>query len=543
MAFLSTKISEFVDHVQNHAGLLLAGVSLFATMSASAQIDSTLTYQDGWDITEQLLENARQNPEELFKLVENKHSRDIHSLQTAANNLLIKQGRNADQRIYSLDMAKWDVAKALGLKNPLESTFGQDAQKLNKKILEAADYVLGEDTQKTIYDGEVYAISPSAHANEYRKDPGARFFMPQSAYAATQNDQLFIRGLTYQQKLEYVNRHEIAHAFTNRYNREHMVKDSLWLENHFDQNNIFIQDSVAKEISIKAGHQRYLNEAYADVTALGGMIRNGEPLDIIDHVAAWRWERAADLIHLSSSVLEAFKHEITDMGLKRFCKMTDIQAEKFYARMIDKYALTVDDFMALSPDNKDENLRPDLLVLRKQFNEVSEKVDSRTFKIDYDGYDDHYWELSDALRDWEPSEELVEAAYKYGGKVTPETVTLAYGLLQNELMEKTAADPAQDYLYREKMARMEQAYLADLDFIDYAEENQKRSVPITELQKPLNSAFYTKVLRDARNTVIADDLPSQHKTEELNIVKEQRAEIQTLAKTPSLKVFQTKSGP
>ncbi len=143
-----------------------------------------------------------------------------------------------------------------------------------------------------------------------------------------------IPGLTTRQMEDYLNMHEGWHCLDGRYNAAEAQKDALREARTLAQ----LQGSTAAQHALAAVN---LQEALADVGALGDMIRAGASPRIIRHVAAWRsGPTEMDLEHNTVPALQALEKHINGIGIAAFRRMNDAQARQLYFRIADDNGLT-----------------------------------------------------------------------------------------------------------------------------------------------------------------------------------------------------------
>ena len=93
--------------------------------------------------------------------------------------------------------------------------------------------------------------------------------------------------------------------------------------------------------------------------------------------------------------------------------------------------------------------------------------------------------LKDTLDKYNPGAELQDRAFKLKGKITPATMTEAYGLMENELRDQAVKHP-ENPLYQIQMTKLQEAYVKDVSTIDYVEANAKHGVKIEEKEAILS---------------------------------------------------------
>ncbi|MBI1215909.1 MAG: hypothetical protein GC185_08845 [Alphaproteobacteria bacterium] len=82
---------------------------------------------------------------------------------------------------------------------------------------------------------------------------------------------------------------------------------------------------------------------------------------------------------------------------------------------------------------------------------------------------------------------LVQQAFLQGGKVTPETLTRAYGDLQDVLLKDRRAHPENDALDCARMTKLQESYIVAVQKLDYEAMNAKFGVDIVKKEPALKS--------------------------------------------------------
>lgn len=501
MRFLSEKVDHFIKQAQRQTAVLLCGVSFLGMINIKAQIDPGLTYEnDAKKINTQLFERAKAKAADLTQLVRNDYSRQLENIVAEGNASLKRQKQPAETKVFAVDPAVWEVMHAFDNKGDAIANMVDKNAKVSETTLASANVGVG-DNVFSIYGAPYYGNTPSAHGNIFSKNSGLRILIPASPYNMADKI-LDIPGMTYRQFLIFANRHEMQHCADPAIYVPNVAQDSMWIKQNYNQETPFLNES-----SRKFTHSLYTRENYADVSALGGMIVDGHPIDIIDAVTAWRIKNADDFVHMSAFSLQQLKKDITDMGLHTFKRMSPQKRDALYNKIVAENTLNVTEFSQLNdpiPPVSNSKMFTDFRTLIKQSIEANTLVSNipieRAIK---------QFQIIDKLEGWNVKETLTDAAYAHTGMITPETITLAYGRLQDAFLKKAEAQPSKEHIYRESMAYLQSTFINQIENIDYAGENAKRCVPVTKLQTAFDISKYTRSPASANKQIKVKKPPTQ----------------------------------
>jgi hypothetical protein len=274
-------------------------------------------------VRELLLDAAREDFLKISRGAEDRYSRDLRKGSKQFTRYIQRAEGDRALSIAFIDPAKFDAGMALGMEADAVTRMLANAQRTNvtdKVISDVAEEM--KTDWKTPLGIETYTQNPSAHHDLMVDGPQSCVIVPPSAYHPVE---FKIAGLTPQENLELINRHEGWHCLDHRSNLHGLDKDKV--------------DKVGTEENAKALSILNHAESLADVGAAGDMIRRGMGTDLIDKLIVWRQD-TGDLNHMSIAALKALKAQINDMGLDRFRRMNDKNARVLYETVTDENTLS-----------------------------------------------------------------------------------------------------------------------------------------------------------------------------------------------------------
>jgi hypothetical protein len=294
--------------------------------------------------------------------------------------------------------------------------------------------------------------------------------------------------LTIEEDREYTNRHESWHCMDYSYNfRAFRDKDLDAVDEET------IAEAVKNKKQLKIFSIKYNREAFADVAALGDMVRAGHGMDVIDRVIEWRSRETEGLQHRSMPVLEALKKDINAVGLREFRAMTDEQARGIYYTVMSEQGMTAKNLqVALKYAHADGRHKAAFDRAAQKNPEVAHGIIfSRVLypSVDADDPADApetpaEKALADSVAAWPALEMLKDQAFRDNSKITPGTLIRAYETLLDALgaqMKQNPADPLTDL----RMTKLQQVFIDSLTTIDYVAANAEFGVDITKVEPSL----------------------------------------------------------
>ncbi len=437
-----------------------------------------------------LMEDARAHFTPVTRGAETGYARTLDSLDRSITLKLDAAGNKGLNAVALLDPARFDAALAIGF-NPFNAVSKMLAEqevhvsgdyllRITKHMASPSPFRFGPTTitqgpaafPLTGGNSTAYAcvIVPSADANPY-----------------------LIPGLTYQQRLSFINRHESWHCLDTGHDNA-------------PDTSMNVPDSVQRQIFYRNVALQTQREAMSDVAAVGDMIRQENAgLDLIDTVSAWRRGNAKDNIHVSSPVLDGFKTMVEGYGVGVFREMTDAQATEVYQWAVQRYAHTeksvqyIFEFRDLS--------RRDQMPYRGKHNADPEFQRAMTYLQIYDqkmaDAPDPNRPLSDSeqvtfsqLKQYDAMKLLQDKAFELDGKVTPATMVHAYGSLREGLLKQLRADP-DNAIYVAEITKLQQVLILGVARTDYVQANLSHSVDIVAKEPVLVSFRAPKTASNA----------------------------------------------
>jgi len=407
---------------------------------------------------------------------------------------LVKQGQQLEARLAAdpqakaktvtmLDPGRFDAGVALGVSPVLVVR-----DLLTEKGIEASGQNLialtGHMASKQPYrlGLQMYTQDPVTILDASTDQHGACVIVPSNNHSP-----YLVPGLTYNQRLSFINRHEGWHCLDDRYPA---VPEGQ---------SINLQDRpVADVLADKQLMQNIANltrkEALADVGALGDMIRfDGAGLDILDVASKWRASDPHDVLHITSPVIDAFKAHIAAYGIENFRKAPDALAAEFYYGAVEEAGHTA------------KSVEYALLY------EAPSRREQMAVRAKLDGEPDfhralkyHQIYMRDAAAAANPMAPLTPAenavyqqvraynafqaldakAFQLEGKITPASLIHAYGQLQGELQAKLKADP-DNAATPAMMTKLQQSLLYGVTRMDYVAANARHGVDIVKAEPSL----------------------------------------------------------
>jgi len=430
-----------------------------------------------------LLAEARSRYKELMPMAETGYSQELDSLETHLRQYLKARDTSRHNTIVVLDPTHTDVAIALGI--PLPAAVMADIYKDAPErvlpfdvIMRAADHMA--DPYVSGVGISTYTQTPSAYPN--KADEAARpcLIVPMSDHAVP----FSIPGMTYRQKTEFGNTHEGWHCLDSRYSlsdAQYTALDTLEIRD--------FKALATSPVGISAVSQLNGAETLADVAALGDMVRQGHGTAVIDAAINWRKANMPnDYVHYSVPALNALKEHIDSVGLDTFRKTSHDTARALYLDITDKERLTATRLTtALAYQNGSVENRAALIEAAKTDTETAKAL-AFARNMTPDPMLDLINSITTAmrpidvnmgakLREWDVIGTLEKKAIEQGGMITPETITRAYGAVQDSL-RTDMLNGGNEYENREKMVFTRALFTRYVQMIDYVDANERHGVDI-----------------------------------------------------------------
>lgn len=439
------------------------------------------------EVNDALLADARAHFLAYAALAKNPYSAQLSQLENRTSAWLRHYSTTPRQREVVLDPAVFDAGMAFGM-NPLEIVAVMtDARHVSTDphtILSAVEAMSNSVTLPYL-PLPTYTQAPLTLLDPDTADKSACLVIPASSHL-----NLFkIEGMTQETAIRYANMHESWHC-----------KDGMNVAPPATvpppTTTVAEQKQAEAKGMLELIARKSRQESLADVGALGDLIRAGEQPNVIDAIIHWRQDMPHDVLHYSPPVLRALKQEIAHMGLARFRALNDRQARDFYYGVVERTGMTARqmEFVALLQEGPPEakNLITRLAKTNAEAARAVEMVNYDT--VISDAIETQRREkaatpltpeehaMMTTLGQYNAARQLVDNAFDTDGRITPKTLTAAYGRLQTALQTESNSTPSMASLTNAKLNKLQESYFIVVQFIDYLGENAKRGVDITALE-------------------------------------------------------------
>lgn len=267
-----------------------------------------------------------------------------------------------------------------------------------------------------------------------------------------------IPGLSPAEQTAFINTHEGWHCLYNRYKDK---KD---------------YQSLAAALRLRDNNQ---SESFADLGAVGDMIRGGHDPALIGHIAQWRAEAEMgyDIVHNSVTGLHELKKRIEHMGLDSFRALPISALQEMYYDIIDHYCFSPEKsnwiITYLSADSTTrENLEQQARGSQKM-SEALRLAQRRIYAVD--ATPEPQPSSDPAVRDyilaWSPQQALESKAFSLSGEITPQSLVRAHAALQDSLQAVLQNHPASP-VYLVQAGVLRAAFENIVTRIDYVATNR-----------------------------------------------------------------------
>lgn len=466
-------------------------------------------------VRQQLLLDAQEN---FYKSLgvpgQTAYARELDALQQRLTSQ-IAPGAPAIDGAVVLDPTKFDTGLALGLTPTMTVQAmidGKEPVDDWTKLL--SDHKLPEPRRSFFYSVPGIAedmgkqFTSGAGTSTYTQFPTERTGFSGAGCvivpASEKEDPYKVKGLSYEDNLTYVNLHESWHCRDKRTSMSDI--DSAAYEKFKPSDDIrkLPDDPEVRKAYARNNQQ----ECFADLAAVGEMIRGGKPATVLDAVMDWRKSTSWEVRHYTVTSLKAMQDEINKMGVDKFRKLDEKQAEAFYNKIVDDHALNA---RRVEIIQRSESLNPlksaPYMVTRFTDTEVStafafrrgQNIDSFIAVaheiVSPSGKKDP--QLAAKLDKWDASALLQDKAFAADHKITPNTLIKAYTAMQDELRARIKKDPSQASLYEAQMTKLQATFVAEVPKIDYERVNTERGVFLEDVE-PSVKALYPKMATDEK---------------------------------------------
>lgn len=252
------------------------------------------------------------------------------------------------------------------------------------------------------------------------------------------------------------------------------------------------------------------SEGFADIGAVGDLIREGESLDVIDTVLEQRGV-SADLGHYTSPMLMHFKESIEDMGIEAFRSLDQQQAVDLYKTTVRLSRITEEEiklaaYHDLAMRGHPSDIEKLNTIVQSGEYPPHKILDAQPYaRLLNKGHKTSDTENTAPLQQ-QPSDEkdialekrllLIDRAFQDSGVLTPETLSKSFITVINELRESDNPQAVQE------ITQIKSAYETSYN-IPYIAENHARGVDIFKsnvmsIERPDFDAAYLRPLQNRR---------------------------------------------
>lgn len=438
---------------------------------------------------------------QLFNTVSSRYSAQLDSLRDAINDYNRRYNAESSYDVTVFDPLKFDIALAFGLsreqagflihKYNMQAAGGnmhrQPGLLSPETVAEKISYITKQKhiPAATWLGDTLTSYRPSVFQyNAYATTPGS-FLTPvyETDIRSSTDDYAtpFIEGMNLAQNIAFINGHEAWHA---RDGVNHAKLDI------FEQNYVYVDDIGALgtlEPTQKVFSAEMRGEAFADIAAIGDMIRGGESINIIDHVIKWRLNRPSDVRHMSVISLELFRDALNKGGLQKLLKMNMREAAEYYQSFAVAGTLSpqavgyffqlgnnIDEVYNFAVNNEKHPQRSAALfagALYHRLSDSSETAQPAALCTALTAAEKR--NIRDNINAWDAETDMIDRAYAFTGNVTPETITKAYAALRDEILQKSLQEDDRT-VAPVKLARLRHIFINRALKIDGQAETEKR---------------------------------------------------------------------
>lgn len=326
----------------------------------------------------------------------------------------------------------------------------------------------------------------------YTQAPMAMLQLPENGRAtciiipAPEHDKPYnIPGLTTRQMEDYLNMHEGWHCLDGRYTSTEAEKDAAREVKTLQA----LRGSTAAQSHLASVN---LQEALADVGAMGDMIRAGASPRILRHVINWRSSpHEVDLEHNTVPALQALEKHITGVGINAFRKMDDTQARQLYFKIVDDNGLTQPRMQAAldniyGPAETARAATPGLQgYYNQRMGQISDTIARGNISPAPADAEAKGERLRAGIGSWDARDTLEREAMRRSGEITIETLVYAYGHLKADLQRGINGSNAAAEVKSEQLSRLriEMVLMATRDY-DFTDANQRHRAEAPAARRP-----------------------------------------------------------
>jgi hypothetical protein len=380
-------------------------------------------------INTQIIEDAVQNREQIINDTENHYSKELQALENRYSHDSPVMAEKLE--VKTIDPARFVASQALGMTKP--QSLGHE---LPEKMIETVPQAhLDATLQHFTEDTGAYSFGVNVQS-------GSRFcfIMPVSEVSLA-----LTTGLTGREKETYVNSHEAWHCLDDKQDGLLNAKQNLRAAQSGSVRDHALILQKFEQVTIETQKE----EAFADMGAIGDMIRANHSPSVLDRVIASRASKPEAADHYTPATLEALKNTIEDMGIDKFKSLHKNELKDLYHSLAEKHSLT--------PEKVRE--------LQNQNAVVSKKVEQHL--------------IGDSINNWDYKGELQKKALAVGFEISPASLLKAYSLRQDELRSEIQLHPESEALVTNKMAHLAANIKDMVQTTDYVAVNKEHGVKFT----------------------------------------------------------------
>lgn len=450
---------------------------------------------DTYDVQIMMQDAARSKFTDLVRAADNGYTARLMRLENRLNDVLQRDGNHPRHNaIVILDPAQTDIAVALEVDMPdvVRSALARRGATAEESRIAGISAHM-KDSHVTPGGTVTYTQAPMAAMQSLGGTAEACIIIPMPEHDKPIN----ILGLTETETEDYLNAHEGWHCLDIHYGATSEDKEAL--SNARTMRDL--QQSPAAQRALEAIN---LQEALADVRALGDMIRAGSNPRLLSAVIQWRNTPAEnDLEHNTAPTLQALAAHINTVGLKSFRAMDEESLHQLYYRLVDANGLTQPRLQAAldhiyaggannganSPaaipvpaDTRRAAAIPAAAQLQNYYNDKLTRLftgaDGSNLSPVAPGTVERAERLQNRLSKWDARQTLEQTAVRRHGEITLESLVYAYGHLKQGLQKDISAGRDAE-TGREKLSRLrvELAIIGTRDY-DFAAANSRHGVTL-----------------------------------------------------------------
>ena len=473
-----------------------AGADATAPVAPATPAAADVYAPDVYDVQIMMQDAARSKFTDLVRAADNGYTARLMRLENRLNDALQRDGAHPRHNaIVILDPAQTDIAVTLEVDMPdvVRSALARRGATAEESRITGISAPM-KDSHVTPGGTVTYTQAPMAAMQSAGGTAEACIIIPMPEH----DKPVRIKGLTEAEEEDYLNTHEGWHCLDSRYSATAEDKEALG-------NARTMRDLQQSPAALRALEVINLQEALADVGALGDMIRAGSNPRLLSAVIAWRNTPAEnDLEHNTAPALQALAAHINTVGVKAFRAMDEKSAHQLYFRLVDENGLTQPRIQAAldyiyaggantpaaipaPSDTRSAAAAPTTkeaaaAQLQNYYNEKLTRLftgaDGSNLSPVAPGTVERAERLQNRLSQWDARQTLEQTAVRRHGEITLESLVYAYGHLKQGLQKDISAGRDAE-TGREKLSRLrvELAIIGTRDY-DFTAANSRHGVTL-----------------------------------------------------------------